>query len=269
MPDSGSAVDTTPYTPILPTFRLDGQVALVTGAGAGIGAAIANAFAEAGADVQLVSLHPGQVDAVAAGIVARGGRCTAHTCDVTDTAKVRALIAGLPTLDIVVNNAGINIPQPIEEVTDDNLDFMCDLNIRATYVVSQAAVKKMLEDPARKAKGGCVINIASQMGHIGSPNRTVYCMTKHAVVGLTKAMAVELADRNIRCNSIGPTFIDTPLVRQVVNTPEKMNYMVSRIPLGHLGEVADIAAAALYLASPAAKLVTGHGMLVDGGWCAQ
>lgn len=257
------------FTPILPAFRLDGRVALVTGAGAGIGAAIAAALAEAGAEVVLVSLFQRELDPVVSQIAKSGGKVRAHECDVTKADAVRRLIAALPRLDIVVNNAGTNIPEPFVDVTDEHLDFMSNLNVRATFVVSQAAVKKMLEDPARREKGGAVVNITSQMGHIGSPERTVYCMNKHGVEGLTKAMAVELAPLGIRVNSVGPTFTDTPLVRKIVNTPEKKEFLFSRIPMGRLAQVEDIAAAALFLASPAAGMVTGHSLLVDGGWTAQ
>jgi NAD(P)-dependent dehydrogenase (short-subunit alcohol dehydrogenase family) len=256
-------------TPILPSFRLDGRTAVVTGAGAGIGAAIAGALAEAGAEVVLVSLHESELESVAAEIKAAGGRVQTRACDVTKTAAVRSLISELPKLDIVVNNAGTNIPEPFLDVTEEHLDFMSNLNVRAGFIVSQAAVRKMLEDPARRDKGGVVINISSQMGHIGSPNRTVYCMNKHAIEGLTKAMAVELASQGIRVNSVGPTFVDTPLVRKIVDTPEKQEFLVSRIPMGHMAKVQDIAAAVLYLASPAAAMVTGTCLLVDGGWTAQ
>jgi NAD(P)-dependent dehydrogenase (short-subunit alcohol dehydrogenase family) len=182
---------------------------------------------------------------------------------------LRNAIATLPGLDIVVNNAGTNFPEPFVDVSDEHLDTMLDLNVRACFVVAQASVKKMLEDPLRAEKGGVVINMSSQMGHIGSPNRTVYCMTKHALEGLTKAMAVELAPQNIRVNSIGPTFTDTPLVRQIVDTPEKRDFIMSRIPMGKLATLGDIAAAAVYLASPAAAMVTGTHLIVDGGWTAQ
>ncbi|QCP54307.1 SDR family oxidoreductase [Trinickia violacea] len=259
----------TTFNRVLPMFRLDGRTALITGAGAGIGAAIAAALAEAGAEVVLVSLVQKELETVAAHIAETGGRAIVRECDVTDSTAVRALIRELPRLDIVVNNAGTNIPEPFVEVTDEHLDFMCNLNVRAAFVVSQAAVRKMLEDPERLATGGAVINVSSQMGHIGSPNRTVYCMNKHAIEGLTKAMAVELADKGVRVNSIGPTFVDTPLVRKIVDTKEKFDFLVSKIPMGHMAKVEDIAAAAVYLASPAAAMVTGTCVLVDGGWTAQ
>ena len=250
-------------------FRVDGQVALVTGAGRGIGAAIAELLAQSGAEVVLLSRSAGELQQVASRIEAAGGRAHVRVCDVTDSAAVRAVIETLPQLDILVNNAGTNIPEPFLEVSDEHLDALIDLNTRAVFVVAQAGVRRMLEQPARLSRGGAVINISSQMGHIGSPNRTVYCMTKHAVEGLTKAMAVELAPRGIRVNSIGPTFIDTPLVRKIVDTPEKSRFVLANIPMGRLASVTDIAAAAVYLASPAAAMVTGTCLRVDGGWTAQ
>ncbi len=254
---------------VLPLFDLSGRTALVTGAGAGIGAAIAHALAEAGAGVVLVARGLENLAAVVSQIECAGGKAVARVCDVTDAAAVRELIQELPCLDVLVNNAGTNIPESFLDVTEEHLDVMSNLNVRASFLVAQAGVRKMLEDEARREKGGAVVNITSQMGHNGSPNRTVYCMNKHAVEGLTKAMAVELAPHNIRVNSVGPTFVDTPLIRRIVDTPEKREFLVSKIPMGHMASVHDIAAAALYLASPAAAMVTGTCLLVDGGWTAQ
>jgi len=253
----------------LPSFRLDDKVALITGAGRGLGAAIAAGYAQAGAEVILLGRTRTHLDSLSAQIEADGGRSRIVQCDVTDDKALRACFAGLPTLDILVNNAGTNFPEPFVDVSDEHLDTMLDLNVRACFVAAQAAVSKMLEDPSRADKGGVVINVSSQMGHVGSPNRTVYCMTKHALEGLTKAMAVELAPQNIRVNSIGPTFTDTPLVRRIVDTPEKRDFIMSRIPLGKLATLEDIAAAAVYLASPAAAMITGTHLIVDGGWTAQ
>ncbi len=251
------------------SLRLDGQIALVTGAGRGIGATIARYLAEAGAEVVLLSRTLSELQTVAQQIAEAGGRSSIRQCDVTDSKALRAIIDELPRLDILVNNAGTNIPEPMIEVSDEHLDHLLNLNIRSCFIAAQAAVKKMLQDPDRAKKGGSVIHISSQMGHIGSPNRTVYCATKHAIEGLTKAMAIELAEQNIRVNSVAPTFVDTPLVRQVVNTDEKRAFLFSKIPLGHLAETEDIAAAVAYLASPAARMVTGTCLKVDGGWTAQ
>lgn len=251
------------------SLRLDGQLALVTGAGRGIGATIARYLAEAGAEVVLLSRTLSELQTVAQQITEAGGRASIRQCDVIDSKALRAIIDELPRLDILVNNAGTNIPEPMIEVSDEHLDQLLNLNIRSCFIAAQAAVKKMLQDPDRAKKGGSVIHISSQMGHIGSPNRTVYCTTKHAIEGLTKAMAIELAEHNIRVNSVAPTFVDTPLVRQVVNTDEKRAFLFSKIPLGHLAETEDIAAAVSYLASPAARMVTGTCLKVDGGWTAQ
>jgi NAD(P)-dependent dehydrogenase (short-subunit alcohol dehydrogenase family) len=253
----------------LPPFRLDGQVALVTGAGEGLGAGIAAGLAEAGADVVLLARTRSKLEGVAQRIQSLGRTATIAVCDVTDSPRLRSVIAGVPRLDVLVNNAGTNFPEPLTEVSDAHLVAMLNLNVRAAFVAAQAAVRKMLEDPARAERGGAIINVSSQMGHVGSPNRTVYCMTKHALEGLTKAMAVELAPKRIRVNSIGPTFVDTPLIRRVVDTPEKRNFVLSRIPMGALARVEDVMAAAVYLASPAAAMVTGAHLLVDGGWTAQ
>lgn len=250
-------------------FRLDGRVALVTGAGRGIGAAIARYLGAAGAEVVLVARTESELQSVAAQIKFAGGRALVQPCDVTDARAVRSLVEALVSLDIVVNNAGNNFIGPMLDVRDEQLDAAIALNMRAVFVVAQAAARKMLRNPARRERGGTVINMSSQMGHVGSPNRTVDCMTKHAVEGLTKAMAVELAPDGIRVNSIGPTFVDTPLTRRIIDTHEKSTSVLSKIPLGRLANVSEIAAAAVYLASPAAAMVTGTCLRVDGGWTAQ
>jgi NAD(P)-dependent dehydrogenase (short-subunit alcohol dehydrogenase family) len=190
-------------------------------------------------------------------------------CDVTDEQRLRSAIGGLSRLNILVNNAGTNFPEPFLEVSDSHLDAMLDLNVRACFVAAQAAVQVMLKSSNLAEIGASVVNMSSQMGHVGSPNRTVYCMTKHAIEGLTKAMAVELAEKNIRVNSIGPTFSETPMVQRIVDTPEKKEFVTSRIPMGRLAKLEDVSAAAVYLASPAASMVTGTNLIVDGGWTAQ
>lgn len=251
------------------SFRLDGRVALVTGAGQGLGASISIAYAEAGASVVLLGRTESYLEDTADAIRKAGGEASLIVCDVTNDEKLREAVSGLDRLDILVNNAGTNFPEPFIEVSDNHLDAMLDLNVRACFVAAQAAVQVMLKSADLAEHGASVVNMSSQMGHVGSPNRTVYCMTKHAVEGLTKAMAVELADKNIRVNSIGPTFSETPMVQRIVDTPEKKEFVTSRIPMGRLAKLEDVAAAAVYLASPAASMVTGTHLIVDGGWTAQ
>lgn len=251
------------------SFRLDGRVALVTGAGQGLGASISIAYAKAGASVVLLGRTESYLKDTADAIRKAGGEASLIVCDVTNDEKLRKAVSGLDRLDILVNNAGTNFPEPFIEVSDNHLDAMLDLNVRACFVAAQAAVQVMLKSADLAERGASVVNMSSQMGHVGSPNRTVYCMTKHAVEGLTKAMAVELADKNIRVNSIGPTFSETPMVQRIVDTPEKKEFVTSRIPMGRLAKLEDVAAAAVYLASPAASMVTGTHLIVDGGWTAQ
>jgi NAD(P)-dependent dehydrogenase (short-subunit alcohol dehydrogenase family) len=248
---------------------LDGRVALVTGAGRGLGRACAAALAAEGATVHLVARSRPELDAVAAEIRAAGGRAHAAPCDITDAAAVAALVASLDALDVLVNNAGGNFPEPFVEVSEAHLDQLLDLNVRAQFIVAQAAVRKMLAHPERKARGASIVNMSSQMGHVGAPGRTVYCMTKHAIEGLTRAMAVELAPQGIRVNTVAPTFVETPMTAPMFAKAEFGKWVLDRIPMGRVGTPEEVAAAVLWLASPAAALVTGTSLKVDGGWTAQ
>jgi NAD(P)-dependent dehydrogenase (short-subunit alcohol dehydrogenase family) len=190
-------------------------------------------------------------------------------CDVTDGAKLCSAIARLEKLDVLVNNAGTNIPEPFVGVSEAHLDEQLALNVRAAFLVAQAGVRKMLEAPDRRERGGSVINISSQMGRVGAPLRSVYCMGKHAIEGLTKAMAVELAPNNIRVNAIAPTFLDTPLTAPFLAKPEFRDWVINRIPLGRIGRLEEVTQAIAFLASSASSLITGASLAIDGGWTAQ
>jgi NAD(P)-dependent dehydrogenase (short-subunit alcohol dehydrogenase family) len=248
---------------------LAGRTALVTGAGRGIGRGCALALAEAGAQVVAVSRTPSELDTLAAAAAAGGAASPAPAlapavCDVTDSARLRELVAGLDRLDVLVAAAGANLPEPLLEVADEHLDALLDLNVRAVFVTVQAAARRMVA-----AGGGSIVLISSQMGHVGAPRRTVYCTTKHAVEGLTKAAAVELAPHGVRVNSVAPTFVHTPMTAGFLADESFRVEVEDQIPLGRIGRVEDVTGAVLYLASDAAALVTGTSLRVDGGWTAR
>ncbi len=190
-------------------------------------------------------------------------------CDVTKREQVHFALAGIERLDILLNNAGMNVPEPFVDVSEAHLDDMIALNVRAAFLVAQAAVRKMLQDPDRPKRGGSIIHVTSQMGRVGAERRTVYCMTKHAIEGLTKAMAVELAPNNIRVNAIAPTFLETPMTASFLADPEFRNWVLSRIPLGRIGRMDEVTGAIVFLASPASSLITGTSLAIDGGWTAR
>jgi len=211
-----------------------------------------------------VSRTASELDEVVDEIASGGGNARSLPFDVTQSDAVRDAFAGLERIDILVNNAGLNRPQPFLEVDEPTLDLMLGLNVRAAFVVAQTAARLMV------ARGsGVIINMSSQMGHVGSErDRTVYVMTKHALEGLTKAMAVELAPKGVRVVSIAPTFVETPLSKPFLDDPDTRKWILGRIPLGRVGTVEEVALAVVFLASPAAALVTGSSLLVDGGWTA-
>ena len=246
-------------------FRLDGKRILVTGAGRGLGAACAEALAEAGAHVILMSRSAGPLDAQRTKIEAAGGTAETVVQDVTDVAATVAAIERIGPVDGLVNNAGSNQPEPFTEVALETYDRLFDVNVRACFFVAQTVAKGMIAAGIK----GTIVNMSSQMGHVGAPNRTVYCAGKHAVEGLTKAMAWDLGRHGIRVNTVCPTFVETPLTRPFFEDPAFKQDTLSRIALGELGQLEDVAAATLYLIAPASGSVTGSSVMVDGGWTAR
>jgi NAD(P)-dependent dehydrogenase (short-subunit alcohol dehydrogenase family) len=211
----------------------------------------------------LVSRSPDELEKVAEEVRALGRGARPVALDVTDAKSIRHLIVELPALDVLVVSAGANFPEPLVDVTEAHLDALLELNVRAAFVTLQAAARRMVEQRA-----GSIVLLSSQMGHVGAAGRTVYCATKHAVEGLTKAAALELAPQGVRVNAVAPTFVETPMTAPFLDDERFRADVLSRIPLGRLGRVEDVAAGVVFLASDAAALVTGTSLLVDGGWTA-
>jgi NAD(P)-dependent dehydrogenase (short-subunit alcohol dehydrogenase family) len=251
--------------PKTPSFRLDGKRALVTGAGRGIGLAAATALAEAGADVTLVARSKDEIEAAAAQMRTAGNKASAVAIDVTDIDAVRAIIGKAEPFDILVNNAGSNRPAFMIDVSVEDFDAIFKLNVRSAFFVAQAVVKRLVE----AGKPGSIIHISSQMGHVGGPRRTVYCASKAAIEGLTKAMGVELGPHGIRVNALAPTFIETPMTRPFLQDESFRQSVLDKIKLGRLGQVEDLMGAIVFLASDASALMTGASLIVDGGWTAE
>jgi len=248
----------------LPTTRLDGKVALVTGAGRGIGRGTALALAEAGAEVVAWSRTAPEIESLVTEIEAAGGKAMAQVVDVTDDARVREAVSELARIDILFNNAGTNKPQDFLDVDVESLDTVLDLNIRAAFIVAQAVAARMIDQGE-----GSIINMSSTMGHVGGPKRSVYCTTKHAIEGLTKALACELAPKGVRVNAVAPTFIETPMTAPMLANEAFRKFVVGMIPVGKVGLPADVAAAVVFLASPASAMINGASLLIDGGWTAH
>ncbi|MEM9669203.1 MAG: SDR family oxidoreductase [Pseudomonadota bacterium] len=241
------------------TSEFAGKSALVTGASRGIGRAIAEELYASGTHIIPVARPSDDLTDLVNGC--DRDRCSPWEGDATSD-ECLAHIQAQGRIDILVNNVGTNVPKMMTDVDDATLDLMINLNIRATYRISRTVLSVMPE-------GGRIINITSQMGHVGSPRRTVYCMTKHAIEGLTKAMAVELAPRGIRVNSVAPTFVETPLTRPMLSDPEFSAFVEQMIPLGQIAQPKDVAKAVAYLAGQGGNMVTGHSLIVDGGWTAH
>ena len=251
--------------PAPPSFRLDGKRALVSGAGRGIGLAAAAALADAGAEVTLAARTEREIETAAAEIRARGGNAATMRLDVTDLAATAVAIASAAPFDILVNNAGTNRPRGFLDVTIEDFDVIMGLNVRAAFFLAQAAARQMIEGGRR----GSIINVSSQMGHVGAAKRSVYCASKWAMEGMTKAMAIELGPRGIRVNTLCPTFIETPLTRPFFEDTAFRDQVLTKIKLGRVGQVEDLTGAVVFLASDASAMMTGSAVLIDGGWTAD
>ena len=248
--------------PVTPSFRLDSKRAIITGAGRGIGLAAAAALADAGAEVTLIARTAAEIDAAAEEI---GKGAVAATLDVSDIAALKAFFAARPAFHILVNNAGTNRPKPMIEVSEEDFDAVYDLNVKSAFFVAQACVRKMIAEGVK----GSLIHMSSQMGHVGGPNRSLYCGSKWALEGMNKAFALDLAAHGIRSNTIAPTFIETPLTKPYFEDAAFKANVLSKIKLGRLGQVEDLMGAILFLASDASALMTGTSMIIDGGWTAD
>lgn len=251
--------------PKTPSFRLDGKRALITGASRGIGLGGAVALAEAGAHVVLVARSQGDIEAAAEALRTQGFSATGAAVDVQDQDAVARLIDEHGPFEILFNNAGTNDPKPYTEVSEDSFDTVMSLNVRSAFFVAKQIAANMIE----RGRGGSIIHTSSQMGHVGGLERSVYCSSKWAIEGLTKASAIELAPHQIRVNTIAPTFIRTPMTQSTFDNPERVKWLEEKIKLGRVGEVEDIMGAVLFLASDASALITGTSIIIDGGWTAD
>ena len=250
--------------PKAPNFRINGQRALITGASRGVGLAAAVALAQAGAAVTLVARSESELKSVCAEMQAEGAKCDYLVLDVTDSQAVNKQLGARGPFQILVNNAGMNRPKELVQLEDDDIDAVLNLNVKAAFYVTRVVTKGLL------AAGlpGSVINVSSQMGVVGSPRRTLYCASKHAMEGMTKALAWELGHANIRVNTICPTFIETAMTADMFADANFRDWVTSKIALGRMGQVEEIMGAIVFLASDASSLMTGSALMLDGGWSA-
>jgi len=250
----------------LKKINLKNKYALVTGAGKGLGRACSIALAEAGATVIGLSRTQSDLDKLQTDIKRVKGRLIKINCDVMNYHDLKTKIEKIKIIDVLVNNAGTNIPEPFEKIQQKSMNYIVDLNLKAAFNVAQLVVKKMLKN---KKRGGSIINMSSQLGHVGMIGRNVYNMTKFGIEGLTKGMGVELATRNIRVNTVAPTFVETPMVKRFFKNKKFKKLAIGNIPMGKAAKESDVATAVCFLASDAAAMITGTSLLIDGGWTAK
>lgn len=247
-----------------PDFRLDGRRALVTGGSGGIGLAAAAALGRAGAHVTVAARREPELAQVCEALRAEGIGCAPLVLDVTDSAAVDQAVEHAEPFDILVNNAGMNRPKPLVEQSDEDIDAVLDLNVKAAFYTSRAVARRLLQE----GRAGSIVNVSSQMGHVGSPRRTLYCASKHALEGMTRALAWELGAANIRVNTVCPTFIETPMTAGMLEQPGFRDWVCARNALGRVGRLDEVMGAIVLLASDASSLMTGSALMLDAGWTA-
>ncbi len=253
----------------LKKYNLKNKTAVVTGAGKGIGRACAIALAEAGANLIIISRTKKDLDQVSKVIKKMRVKCKSYVCDITNYNQIKEIINNQVKIDILINNAGNNIPEHFTKVKTKNMEYLVKINTIATFNLAQLCALKMIRSNNRKKIGGAIINMSSQMGHVGGPIRSVYNMTKFGLEGLTKGMSIDLAKYNIRVNTVCPTFVVTPMTKKFLKSKKFKKEVLGNIPLGRFAELSDVASAAVFLASDAAAMITGTSLLVDGGWTAK
>ena len=253
----------------LKNYNLKNKTAVVTGAGKGLGRACAIALAESGANLIIISRTKKDLNEVSNKIKKLKRKCISYVCDITNYEEIKKIINKQAKIDILINNAGNNIPEHFTKVKTKNMEYLVKINTIATFNLAQLCALKMIKAKNRKKIGGAIVNMSSQMGHVGGPIRSVYNMNKWGLEGLTKGMSIDLAKYNIRVNTICPTFVVTPMTKKFLKNKKFKKETLNNIPLGRFAELSEIASATVFLASDAASMITGTSLLVDGGWTAK